>query len=968
MSGIRISGAMSNSLKDQYASSPLYGSNAPAVEAMYEQFVRDPDSVPEGWRRYFRTLDDGQAEVAHGPIRQRLIDKVRTARTYGNGVATAAGPAAAAGEKQAAVSRLIQVYSLRGHQIADIDPIGIMERHTPGVLKLDYLGLTESDMDTEFFTGGLAGTGNRRMKLRDILDLLRKIYCGKIGAEFAHVSRARERLWLRKHLEKGIVSSGFPGDVRLWLLDALIAAEGIERYLHTRFVGQKRFSLEGGESLIPMLADLIQQGGMSGVKELVIGMAHRGRINVLVNVLGKSPEELFEEFEGNLDPADMKGSGDVKYHKGYSADMKTPGGNVHIALAFNPSHLEIVNPVVEGSVRARQQRRGDLERQEVIPVLVHGDAAFSAQGVVTETFQMSQTNGFRTGGTIHIVVNNQIGFTTSRPQDARSTPYCSDVAKMIEAPIFHVNGDDPEAALFVTRLALQYRQKFKKDVVIDLVCYRRHGHNEADEPAATQPVMYSHIRKHQTTMTLYTERLIAAGVTDAAGVATMQDSYRDRLDRGEPVPETSLGMIGNEFTVDWHPYINADWHAEVDTTLSVDKVAELSKKITDLPPGYVLHGRVKRIISDRIKMAAGEIPMDWGFAETMAYAGLVDEGIDCRVTGQDSGRGTFFHRHAVLHNQANRQEIIPLQSISTKSNAFRIIDSLLSEEAVMAFEYGYATTDPQTLVIWEGQFGDFANGAQVVIDQFISSGEAKWGRLCALTLFLPHGYEGQGPEHSSARLERFLQLCAEENMQICIPSTPSQMFHMIRRQMLRAYRKPLIVMTPKSLLRHRFSVSPLSDLSTGRFELILEDDADLDKNNITRVVFCSGKVFYDLAEAREVHDVSNAALVRIEQLYPFPIDEYAEVIASYPQAGEIVWCQEEPQNQGAWYQLRHRLQEPLGEDQQLYYAGRPGAAAPASGVFRLHLQQQQALVEAALNLEVKASKSNGSVNNEKKSK
>ena len=959
---------MSISLKDQYASSPLYGSNAPAVEAMYEQYVRNPDSVQEGWRRYFRSLGDGQAEVAHGPIRQRLIEKARTSRTHGQGLATTSGPAVAAEEKQAAVARLIQVYYLRGHQIADLDPLGIMDRHTPGVLKLDYLGLTESDMDTEFYAGGLAGTSHRRMKLRDILDLLRKIYCGKLGAEFAHVSRARERLWLRKHFEKGVVSGSYPDETRLWLLEQLIAAEGIERYLHTRFVGQKRFSLEGGESLIPMLADLIQQGGMSGVNELVIGMAHRGRINVLVNVLGKSPEELFEEFEGNVEPADMKGSGDVKYHKGFSADMKTPGGNVHIALAFNPSHLEIVNPVVEGSVRARQQRRGDLERQEVIPVLIHGDAAFSAQGVVTETFQMSQTNGFRTGGTIHIVVNNQIGFTTSRLQDARSTPYCSDVAKMIEAPVFHVNGDDPEAALFVTRLALQYRQKFKKDVVIDLVCYRRHGHNEADEPAATQPVMYSHIRKHKTTMTLYSERLIAAGVADAAVVAALQDSYRDRLDRGEPVPQSTLGMIGNEFTVDWRPYLNADWNAEVDTTLSAEKVAELSKKLNDLPPGYVLHGRVQRVISDRIRMAADEIPMDWGFAETMAYAGLVDEGFDCRVTGQDSGRGTFFHRHAVLHNQANHQEIIPLQSITAKSNAFRIIDSLLSEEAVMAFEYGYASTDPQTLVIWEGQFGDFANGAQVVIDQFISSGEAKWGRLCALTLFLPHGYEGQGPEHSSARLERFLQLCAEENLQVCIPSTPSQMFHMIRRQMLRAYRKPLIVMTPKSLLRHKFSVSPLSDLSTGRFALILEDDAELDKSSVTRVVFCSGKVYYDLAEAREVHEVSTTALVRIEQLYPFPIDKYAEVIASYPQAQDIVWCQEEPQNQGAWYQVRHRLREPLGDEQQLYYAGRPGAAAPASGVFRLHLQQQQALVEAALDLQVKASKSKQLVGNKKKSK
>ena len=956
---------MSKSLQDQYASSPLYASNAPAVEAMYERYIRNPDSVPEGWRRYFRTLDDGKPEVAHEPIRQRLIEQARTARTNGRGRIAASAPSLPAGEKQAAVSRLIQIYSLRGHQIADIDPLGIMERHTPGVLKLDYLGLSNADMDSEFYISGLAGGGHRRMKLRDIVALLKKIYCGKIGVEFAHVSKARERLWLRKEFEKGMVSGGLPDEVRLWLLEQLIAAEGIERYLHTRFVGQKRFSLEGGDSLIPMLDDLIQQGGMAGANELVIGMAHRGRINVLVNVLGKSPEDLFEEFEGSVDPKEMKGSGDVKYHKGYSADMKTPGGNVHIALAFNPSHLEIVNPVVEGSVRARQQRRGDTARQEVIPVLIHGDAAFSGQGVVTETFQMSQTNGFRTGGTIHIVVNNQIGFTTSRPRDARSTPYCSDVAKMIEAPVFHVNGDDPEAAIFVTRLALKYRQKYKKDVVIDLVCYRRHGHNEADEPAATQPVMYSYIRKHKTTMSLYAERLIQAGLIDAAGVVAMQDNYRDRLDRGEPVPKSSLGMIGNEFTVDWHPYLDASWDEETDTTLSPAKVTELGKKITELPPGYVLHGRVKRIMDDRVKMAQGKLDMDWGFAETMAYASLVDEGFDCRVTGQDSGRGTFFHRHAVLHNQANRQEYIPLQSISTRDNAFRIIDSLLSEEAVLAFEYGYSTTDPRTLVVWEAQFGDFANGAQVVIDQFISSGEAKWGRLCGLTLFLPHGYEGQGPEHSSARLERFLQLCAEQNMQVCIPSTPSQMFHMIRRQIRRAYRKPLIVMTPKSLLRHKFSVSPLSDLSTGQFELMIEDGASLDKSSVTRVVFCSGKVYYDLVESRELHNVTNTALVRIEQLYPFPVERYAEILASYANATEIVWCQEEPKNQGAWYQIRHRLQAPLDDSQQLFYAGRTSAAAPASGIFKLHLQEQQALVEAALDLQVKASGSKSAVSNKR---
>ena len=948
---------MGNSLKEQYATTPLFGLNAAAVEAMYERYLADADSVPAGWREYFRTFGDGPAETAHEPIRQGLRERRSAALSDGTSVRRPGTSVAAATEKQAAVSRMIQVYSLRGHQIADLDPLGIMQRHVPGVLKLDYLGLSDADMESEYFTGGLAGTGNRRMKLREILALLKRIYCGKIGVEVAHISSSRERLWVRKQFERGMVSGNFDGAKRRWLLEQLTAAEGIERYLHTRYVGQKRFSLEGGESLIPMLDELIQEGGKSGVNELVIGMAHRGRINVLVNVLGKSPEELFEEFEGNIDPKEMKGSGDVKYHKGFSADMKTEGGNVHIALAFNPSHLEIVNPVVEGSVRARQQRRGDLERKEVLPVLVHGDAAFSGQGVVTETFQMSQTNGFRTGGTVHIVVNNQIGFTTSRPSDARSTPYCSDVAKMIEAPVFHVNGDDPEAALFVTRLALEYRQRFKKDVVIDLVCYRRHGHNEADEPSATQPVMYGRIRNHKTTRELYAERLVKAGVIESAEVSKLQDNYRDRLDRGEPVPKSALGMIGNEFTVDWTPYIDASWNDAVDTTLKPKKVAELGEKLATLPNGFVLHGRVKRIIDERARMLSGEVPMDWGFAETMAYAGLLDEGYDCRIVGQDSGRGTFFHRHAVLHNQANRDEFIPLQSVGDKPQSFRVIDSLLSEEAVMGFEYGFSTTDPETLVIWEAQFGDFANGAQVVIDQFISSGEAKWGRLCGLVLFLPHGYEGQGPEHSSARLERFLQLCAEHNIQVCVPSTPAQMFHMIRRQMLRHYRKPLIVLTPKSLLRHKMSVSPLAELSDGHFRLLIPDEGQLAADKVKRVVFCSGKVYFDLLSARQVHDISDVALVRIEQLYPFPIAQYAEALALYPAATSIVWCQEEPQNQGAWYQIRHRLQEPLTDAQTLYYAGRASAAAPAAGMFKVHAQQQQALVEAALDVKVTASES-----------
>jgi 2-oxoglutarate dehydrogenase E1 component len=762
---------------------------------------------------------------------------------------------------------------------------------------------------------------------------------------------------LRSEFERRAATDLLSREERLWILDQLTSAEGIERYLHTRYVGQKRFSLEGGESLIPMLDDLIQQGGASGVREIVIGMAHRGRINVLVNVLGKAPEELFEEFEGNYDLEELKGSGDVKYHKGFSADMKTPGGNVHIALAFNPSHLEIVNPVVEGSVRARQQRRGDSDRQEVLPVLVHGDAAFAGQGVVTETFQMSQTNGFRTGGTIHIVVNNQIGFTTSRPSDARSTDYCSDVAKMIEAPVFHVNGDDPEAAVGVMRLALGYRQRFKKDVVIDLVCYRRHGHNEADEPSATQPIMYGAIKKHETTRQLYANKLVDLQLISRSDAARMQDAYRDRLDRGEPVPRSTLGMIGNEYTVDWSRYSNASWDESVDTSISATAVERLGSIVSTVPDEMALHGRVQRIMDERRRMAAGDIDMDWGYAETMAYASLIDDGYDCRLVGQDSGRGTFFHRHAVLHNQLNNREYAPLETVSERPDAFRVIDSLLSEEAVLGFEYGYATTEPDTLTIWEGQFGDFANGAQVVIDQFISSGEAKWGRMCGLTMFLPHGYEGQGPEHSSARLERFLQLCAEHNIQVCVPSTPAQMFHLLRRQMVRPYRKPLVIMTPKSLLRHKMAVSPLDSLSTGGFELLLPEVEGIRPEKTRRLVFCSGKVYYDLLEARQVRGLQDVAVIRIEQLYPFPIDQYASLLAEYGHVEQVVWCQEEPQNQGAWYQIRHRLQEPLNAQQNLYYAGRVSAAAPASGIYKVHLQQQQALVEAALGIESKASKS-----------
>ncbi len=937
-----------------YASSPLFGGNATYVEELYARWLQDPAAVPARWRQFFAEqvpadarAPGGAALASTGGVLPRQISPALPASPA---PARTGGPVT---EKQAAVSRLIQVYSLRGHQIADLDPLGMQERPMPNVMRLDYAGLVEADLDTEFYVGNFAGQADVRMRLRDLLATLKTVYGGKVGADFAHLSRGRERAWIRERLERGMLANPLSDDERRHILAQLTAAEGIERYLHTRYVGQKRFSLEGGDSVIPLLDDLIQQGGVGGIREIVVGMAHRGRINVLVNVLGKAPQELFSEFEGAYDPARVKGSGDVKYHMGFSSDLRTPGRNMHVVLAFNPSHLEIVDPVVQGSVRARQERRGDEDGAEILPILIHGDAAFAGQGVVAETFQLSQARGFKTGGTLHIVINNQVGFTISDPRDARSTPYCSDIARMIEAPVFHVNGDDPEAVVFVTRLALDYRQTFHKDVVIDLVCYRRHGHNEADEPAATQPQMYQVIRKHPTTRQIYARALMEKGVLDAPEAERLNEDYRRRVEAGQPLPQTALGMIGNEYTVDWTRYAKGDWDELHSTALAAEEIAELAREINRVPGNFSLHPRVARIVTDRERMAAGEIPMDWGFAELMAYGSLIRQGSRIRLTGQDSGRGTFFHRHCVLHDQLSDQTFTPLDNLNgTGRGAFTLTDSLLSEEAVLGFEYGFSSTDPDSLVIWEAQFGDFCNGAQVVIDQFISSGEAKWGRLCGLTLFLPHGQEGQGPEHSSARLERFLQLCAELNMQVCIPSTPGQMFHMLRRQMLRPLRKPLIVMTPKSLLRHRLSSSPLGELQAGRFQLVIPEVDLLDPAGVQRIVFSSGKVYFDLLEARRAKGSTDVALVRIEQLYPFPTADYAANLAKYPAAREIVWCQEEPQNQGAWYQIRHQLQRPLQAGQQVFYAGRRGAAAPAPGIFQLHVQQQQALVETALSAQV----------------
>jgi len=936
---------MGASLQDQRAGSALAGSNAGYLEALYEDFLQQPESVPEAWREYFAGIRGGGTEVAHAPVVQSLRAGVRRGRA-------AAAPGAAGldqSREQGAVSRLIQVYANRGHLIADIDPLELMPRPVPRVLDPAYYNLPATAMDREFlFTGSPAAAVPKRMKLGEMLSMLRQVWCGSVGAEFAHVSNSDERLWLQESFLQGRLAHRFSPDEQRNILWQLTAAEGLERYLHTRYVGQKRFSLEGGDALIPLIDDLIQQGGVAGVEETIIGMAHRGRLNVLVNVLGKSPAELFSEFEGRYDRLKLRGSGDVKYHKGYSADLRTPGGDVHVVLAFNPSHLEVVNAVVEGSARARQERRGDAQGTRVLPVLIHGDAAFAGQGVVMETLQLSQARGFHTGGTAHIVVNNQVGFTTSDPRDARSTLYCSDVAKMIEAPIFHVNADDPEAVVFVARQALAYRQKFHKDVVVDLVCYRRLGHNEADEPAATQPLMYQAIRRHPTARQIYAGRLVTAGVLPAAEPDAMVERCRGGLDAGQPQQRAFVGTTGNRYTIDWSRHLDADWTEWVATAVPLEKLRELGERLTSVPAGFELQPRVAKIVEDRRRMLAGELPLDWGCAEILAYATLLEDGHGVRLTGQDSGRGTFFHRHVVLHDQKTGRRHVALEQLRPDQPRFTVTDSVLSEEAVMGFEYGYSTADPETLVIWEAQFGDFANGAQVIIDQFIASGESKWGRLSALTLFLPHGYEGQGPEHSSARLERFLQLCAENNMQVCVPSTPAQMFHLLRRQMLRDLRRPLVVMTPKSLLRHRQSVSDLDALAQGHFRVLVDDEDRPEPKDVRRIVLASGKVYFDLLEQRRADARGDVAIVRIEQLYPFPAAEYCGILDRYPAARQIVWCQEEPQNQGAWYQIRHRLQETLGQAQQLLYAGRAAAAAPATGLLQLHAEQQKALVHAAL--------------------
>ncbi|WP_050799380.1 2-oxoglutarate dehydrogenase E1 component [Candidatus Endoriftia persephonae] len=920
------------------------GANAAFIEALYEEYLRDPESVPEDWRSRFARLNRREeVDTPHAPVRE-TFRKLARERANTSSAQHCLSPLAA--EQQTAVLRLINGYRVRGHQNANLDPLKL--RPQPAVPDLDpaFLQLDRLDPATHFNTGSLAAPD--RMPLKQIIELVRRVYCGTIGAEYMHITNTHEKRWIQERIEGRPRIEGASVDEKRWLLTLLTAAEGIEKHLHSRYVGQKRFSLEGGESLIPLLDELIQHAGRNGVEETVIGMAHRGRINVLTNILGKPPQEIFDEFEGRIERDPARYVGDVKYHQGFSTDIDTPGGIVHIALGFNPSHLEIINPVIEGSVRARQQRRGDRKGEQVLPVQIHGDSAFAGQGVVMETLNLSQTRGFSTGGTVHIIINNQIGFTTSNPLDTRSTLYCTDVAKMVQAPIFHVNGDDPEAVLFVTRLALDFRFRFNKDVLIDMVCYRRLGHNEADEPAVTQPEMYKKIRRHPTVREIYTQQLIADSIISPSQAQAMVENYRKSLEQGRVVSRPVICAVKNRFAVDWRHFHSVAWTCPATTSLPTEQFKSLAQRLLELPSGFELHPRVEKIWRERQRMANGDQLIDWGFGETLAYASLLTEGCPVRLSGQDAGRGTFFHRHAVIHNQVDGTPHIPLQHLADDQANFLVIDSLLSEEAVLGYEYGYATAEPNALTLWEAQFGDFANGAQVVIDQFISSGGEKWGLLCGLVMLLPHGYEGQGAEHSSARLERYLQLCANANMQVCVPTTPAQIFHMLRHQILRPFRHPLIVMTPKSLLRHRLATSPIQAFTEDGFLNVIGEIDAIDPESVKRIVLCAGKLYYELLETRRSRGITDTAIIRIEQLYPFPSDDFAQAIAPYRNAEELIWCQEEPLNQGAWNQIKHRFAEQVAAGLRLWFVGRPRTAAPAVGYRPVHVQQQQTLIDEAL--------------------
>jgi 2-oxoglutarate dehydrogenase E1 component len=929
-------------MKEFQATSTLFGANAPFIEELYEHYLASPASVQPEWREYFDELRGDAADVAHAPVIESFRELARSRRLAGAMVDSATM------HKQVLVLQMIGKFRTLGMFQADLDPLKRTAPPYIADLDLKTYGFAEADLDTEFDVGSFKA-GAARMRLRDIVTALRETYCRTLGAEYMYISDTPTKRFVQTRLEPIRSQPSYDAARKRQILERLTAAETLERYLHTKYVGQKRFSGEGGDALTPMLDHLIQLAGAAGVQETVIGMAHRGRLNVLVNTFGKMPADLFSEFEGKH--AQDLSAGDVKYHQGFSSDVITPGGPMHVTLAFNPSHLEAVNPVVEGSVRARQHRRDDARGDQVLPVLIHGDAAVAGQGVVQEVLNMAQTRGYYTGGTIHVVINNQIGFTTSDPRDTRGTLYCTDIAKMVDAPIFHVNGDDPEVCLLAIELAMEYRQQYHKDVFIDLVCFRRQGHNEADEPMVTQPLMYKKIAAHPGTRKLYAERLEAEGVIAPGEADAMIAEYRAAMDAGHHTNKTILANYKRPFATDWSSFRGRHWTVGYDSRVANERLRELGRMVSSVPEGFKLHGRVEKVIADRRAMAEGRLPLDWGMGETLAYATLLDEGIGVRLTGEDVGRGTFTHRHAVLHDQ-NREKwdagtYVPLAHLKDGQASIEVIDSVLTEYGTLGFEYGYATSDPSRLVVWEAQFGDFANVAQVVIDQFIVAGEVKWGRTCGLVLLLPHGYEGQGPEHSSARPERFLQLSAEHNIQVCVPTTPAQIFHLLRRQMVRPYRKPLVVMSPKSLLRHKEAVSSLEDLADGRFHTVIGEVEKLDPKRVRRVILCSGKVYYELAAHRRERKIDDVAIIRFEQLYPFPHDDFKAALAPYRNVKEVIWCQEEPQNQGAWYRLRAYFRADMPESAVLAYAGRPVSASPAVGYMAKHTAQQKQLVEDA---------------------
>ena len=932
-------------------SSHFSGGNAAYIEELYETYLHEPNSVPEEWSSFFdslpRTNGSVTPDISHATIIQHfeLLGRRQARPTPAPG---SGGIHLEHERKQVKVVQLISSYRFRGHQKASLDPLGLMVREDVPDLNLHFHGLTDADLDTTFQTSPLY-MGKPEATLREIVETLEETYCGHLGPEFMHITSFAEKQWLAQRFESVRSKPTYGDEARIDVLSRLTAAEGLEKHLDSKYPGTKRFGLEGGESLIPLLDCLVRRSGEYGCKEIVMAMAHRGRLNVLVNILGKNPAELFEEFEGKRL---VNTSGDVKYHQGFSSNVMTPGGEVHMALGFNPSHLEISCPVVIGSGRARQDRRDDASGEKVVPILMHGDAAFAGQGVVMETFQLSQTRAYKTGGTIHIVINNQVGFTTSRQDDARSTEYCTDIAKMVQAPILHVNGDNPDAVMFAAMLAMDYRYEFGKDVVIDLVCYRRRGHNETDEPSSTQPLMYDIIRKHSTTRTLYAQKLVAEGVVEQDQANEMANEYRASLDNGDFVVHNLVREPDTTLFVNWEPYLGHDWRTPSSTGLDIKQLQEVAAKITSIPDGIQVQRQVAKIYDDRRKMAGGALPLNWGMAELLAYGTLLDEGYPIRITGQDVRRGTFSHRHAVVFNQKDGEAYLPMAHLADDQPRFDIYDSVLSEEAVLAFEYGYATTAPKGLIIWEAQFGDFANGAQVVIDQFIASGEHKWQRLSGLTMMLPHGFEGQGPEHSSARLERFLQLCAEHNMQVVIPTTPAQIFHLLRRQAIRPMRRPLVIMSPKWILRHKLATSSLEELANGEFHNVIDDQ--LEPAEVRRVVLCSGKVYYHLLEERQERGIDDIALIRLEQLYPFPDDELEDILRPYSNIEDIIWCQEEPMNQGAWYSSQHHMRhviQHLKPELHLSFVGRESSAAPASGYMSVHLEEQKQFINQALTID-----------------